>query len=185
MKYTKITALFLCLAALFCHLSLPCFLRGSRQTDAQLCFYDAESTQNIKTSHEARVISSRFLELFTERSARSKGKPNQSKKLLIPSGNAFGVKIYGSGVRVTHIGQIGDDSPLLENDRIDKIDGARILTTADVKRIVSASDGKTLRLDIIRDGKHMTLSITPKLIGAEYSLGVIISDGASGIDTIT
>ena len=107
----------------------------------------------------------------------------------MPVGSAFGVKISGTGVRVTATPDTGagDDGEfrLLENDRIEKIDGAEVYSTEQVKEILRASGGRCLTLDIQRDGKHIRGQLTPKMLGTEYSLGVIVSDNACGIGTIT
>ena len=148
-------------------------------------------TEYIKLSNEK--ISSRLYELFFGNSTFSKAKVSATfrknkysgKVFLIPSGSAFGIKIYGAGVRVTHIANTEGEQPLIENDRIEKVNGVQIHSSDDLKACLKASDGKAIDLDIIRDGRAISLSILPKNIGGEYSLGVIVSDSASGIGTIT
>lgn len=192
MKHIKIISLLLSAALLISALIFPInnIAEYDSETEAVSCISQGEEQSAYCDNDTAgTTVSSRFLELFFGKAGKNKSsEKSKSNKgmLLIPSGNAFGVKISGSGVRVMHTAEINEyECPLIENDRIEKINGTKVYTTEDVKNIISKSGGKSLLLDIIRDGKHLSLNATPRLVGAEYSLGVIISDGASGIGTIT
>ena len=185
MRYKKVTALILGMAVLFSALALPCIATNKDASQLSVLCFENGSGESICYGTVGKKFSSRFLELFIDKEAKSGSGGKGEKFLLIPSGNAFGVKIHGCGVRVTHLADGFSDNPLSENDKIDKINGERIFSTEQVKKLVCASGGAELKLEIIRDGKHMTVYSTPKLVGADYSLGVLITDGASGIGTIT
>ena len=127
-------------------------------------------------------VGSRLLELIF-----GGGKKNKSYKdiKLCPGGDAFGVKICGSGVTVTKVITELSSGVLKPDDRIISINKTTVFTTDEVKEIVNASGGKALSFEILRDGKTQIAEITPRCAGGEYHLGVILSDGASGIGTVT
>ena len=128
------------------------------------------------------TVGSRFYELiFGKKQARQKTEDIK----LCPGGDAFGVKICGSGVTVTKIVTDLSSGALCVDDRILSIDGKEISTISDVKEILNASGGKELSFEIQRGGKTIHLEILPKSAAGEYHLGVLLSDGASGIGTIT
>ena len=135
---------------------------------------------NEEKSDSATEVGSRFFELIF-------GKKDKSKKdiYLCPSGDAFGVKISGSGVTVSKIINESNTPSLCVDDSIVSINGKKISTISEVKDMVNSSDGESLEFEVLRDGKKIKLDIIPHKIGSEYHLGVLLSDGASGIGTIT
>lgn len=128
------------------------------------------------------LVGSRLFELIF-----GGGKEDKSYKdiKLCPGGDAFGVKICGSGVTVTKVVTELSSGILKPDDRIISINRTNVFTTDEVRQIVNASGGKALSFEILRDGKTQTVEITPRCAGGEYHLGVILSDGASGIGTVT
>ena len=129
---------------------------------------------------ESRRVASRFHELFFGKDEDS----DEDDTLLCPGGCAFGVKISGAGVRVALTAD-GKSSPLIKDDRILKINGKEITSVEDLKTVLQRSGGEKVSLYIERDGKRHTVNVLPELVGNEYQLGVILSDGAAGIGTIT
>ena len=132
-----------------------------------------------------RRIASRFYELIFGKA--QKKSTDRKVLLLCPAGDAFGVKISGSGIRVTHSGseQENESCPLIENDKIVKIDGKEVYTVDEVKKLLNASGGKSLNFTVEREGKTLSIPITPTKLGECYRLGVSITDGTTGIGTIT
>ena len=138
---------------------------------------------NTYTQESTSVeVGSRFWELIF-------GKKDKNEKTnniyLCPGGDAFGIKISGSGVTVSKIVNESFATPLRVDDRILSIDSNKILSIQDVKDILNSSGGRVLDFEVQRAGKKINLSVTPHCAGSEYHLGVILSDGASGIGTIT
>ena len=76
-------------------------------------------------------------------------------------------------------------SKLQADDRILAIDGKEISTISEVKDILNSSSGNALEFEVLRNGKKIKFDLTPHSVGSEYHLGVILTDGASGIGTIT
>ena len=142
----------------------------------------SEAVTLSKASEDATEVGSRFFELIFGK----KDKEAAPKALrLCPGGDAFGIKISGSGVTVSKIIKESASSPLCIDDKILSIDGKEISSISEVKNILNSSGGKPLEFEISRNGKKIDLTITPHSVGDEYHLGVILSDGACGIGTIT
>ena len=127
-------------------------------------------------------VGSRFFELIFGK--KDKNKPSETIRLCL-GGDAFGVKISGSGVTVSKIVHETAGALLRADDKILSIDNQAISSISEVKNILNSSGGKALDFEILRNGKKINLNIAPHAVGNEYHLGVILSDGASGIGTIT
>jgi stage IV sporulation protein B len=132
------------------------------------------------SSNREIEVGSRFKDLIF-------GKKEEPKKetYLCPGGDAFGVKICGTGVTVTKVSSSKGSEQLREYDRILKINKKDIFTVDDVENILEDFTGGELEIEISRDGKVQTISVTPRKIGEDYHLGVVLSDSAAGIGTIT
>ena len=150
-------------------------INSQRNEDYVSAFAKNDSEENV-------TVASRFYELiFGKKQVRQKTEDIK----LCPGGYAFGVKICGIGVTVTKIVTELSSGALRVGDRILSIDGEEVSTISDVKKILNSSGGKELAFEILRDEKKLTLNFAPKSAAGEYHLGVILSDGASGIGTIT
>ena len=173
--------------------SLLLCARVARPTDgdAKLCTVSAITYQNaqsgtasgtLQSDEDGVLVGSRLYELIF-----GSGKDKKSYKdiKLCPGGDAFGVKICGSGVTVTKVITELSAGVLKPDDRIISINKTDVYTIDEVKKIVNSSGGRALSFEILRDGKTHAAQITPRCAGGEYHLGVILSDGASGIGTVT
>ena len=143
--------------------------------------YDSTLSES-NCSNNSIEVGSRFFELIFGKKERKQSNKNIE---LCLGGDAFGVKISGSGVTVSKIINETTASPLRADDKIISIDGTKISTISEVKNILNSSGGKALEFEVLRNGKRIAFDLTPHSIGSEYHLGVILSDGASGIGTIT
>lgn len=143
---------------------------------------NVKDTLEYNASKESVEVGSRFFELIF-----GKKEEKQANKdiYLCPGGDAFGVKISGSHVTVSKIIDETANSPLRVDDIILSIDGKQISTISEVKDIVNSSDGTELDFEVLRNGKKLNLNLMPHRVGSQYHLGVMLSDGASGIGTIT
>ncbi len=111
-------------------------------------------------------------------------------------GFPFGTKIKSDGVIVVDVKSVeGVDkvlSPALDagikkGDIIKKVNGKSVSDSSDVSEIIRNSDGLTVNIEILRDGKTLNFSVTPVLSrdGKSYKSGLFIRDGAAGIGTVT
>jgi stage IV sporulation protein B len=114
---------------------------------------------------------------------------------LIVGGQAVGIRIQTKGVLVVGLSPVetaegsrspGEESGLREGDRILQVDGKEICGAADLIGAVGRSDGKSMTLDVQREGKRMRLTVQPALSQTgQWMLGLWLQDAVTGIGTIT
>jgi len=137
------------------------------QSDSVLCAKDTDT--EVK-------ISSRLMELLF-------GKNEEKQRLmLIPGGEIFGAKIKQSYVSVQNPGDVHE---LKSGDKILTLNGNKISSVSDIKRVTQDLKNESVTLVCERGNKRITVNITPKQIDGEYKLGIVLKDGAAGIGTIT
>ena len=120
---------------------------------------------------------------------------NLSSLSLIPGGMPFGLRMQTKGVLVVGIGEVkcggktyapAADAGLLARDIITEIDGNAVADVTAVTARIGASGGKTLKLTVLREGKTLSLSVTPvRSEDGKWAAGLFIRDSASGIGTVT
>ncbi len=105
---------------------------------------------------------------------------------LIPGGNTIGLHLQLEGVSVV---EFSNDVPaqagLKRGDLICKVDGAPVATVAALSEAVTASQGRTLCLSILRDGKEKTVKFAPTQTAEGWRLGLYVRDTITGICTVT
>ena len=118
------------------------------------------------------------------------------RRYVYYGGSAFGLKIYTNGVVVVKIDEVntekGKKNPaseagLLIGDTILKIDGKSVTKNDEVSAALEGSKGKKLTLTVERNGKNLTLTLTPALSLADgkYRAGLWVRDSSAGIGTLT
>ncbi len=133
-------------------------------------------------------LSSRFLELLFGKKKKNDSHINNVKeeeaqvRYLCPGGDVFGIKIAKDGVSVV---AAEEECILKHGDIIISMDGKRIRSLSDVKKILEKSDGAPLDLVIERNGEKFEAEITPKSEKNAYKLGAVLKDGVAGIGTVT
>lgn len=133
-------------------------------------------------------VSSRFWELLFGKKKKNvtapdiKEKEEEDRLCLCPGGDAFGVKIVKNAVSVV---SADGESALMCGDLIVSIDGKRIRTLADVKKILAESDGTPMNIVVERGGEKFEAELIPKKSDGEYKLGAVLKDGVAGIGTVT
>ena len=116
--------------------------------------------------------------------------------VVIPGGEAIGLRLYTSGVLVIGMSEIqGEDnnnympykdSGIKEGDMITKIDDETITCTSDLVTKVNESNGNSVKITYVRDGNNYNTEIIPKKTSEnDYKLGLWVRDAASGVGTIS
>lgn len=145
-------------------------------------FANADPAYSTSADDQGRpAVASRFKELLFGK----KKKSEDNTIYLCPGGCAFGVKICGVGVTVSKTLSDTSRSTLMADDRIIKVNGNEVFSVDDIREILDNCNGDALRIEILRNGKRHTLAIEPERTGSGYHLGVLLSDSAAGIGTIT
>lgn len=111
-------------------------------------------------------------------------------------GQPFGMKLYTKGVLVVDLTDVatenGNFNPakqagIKKGDYVLTVNGTEISTNEDLVNIVRASNGKTLKLKILRDKKEMSFNVTPVMSSdtGTYKIGIWVRDSSAGIGTLT
>ncbi len=117
------------------------------------------------------------------------------RKYVVPGGNVFGIRLYTKGVMVIRIDGVttssGNVSPgkkagLKEGDMIISVEGVSITRNKELSKIFAGSGGRTLKMQIERDGHIKEIDFTPVLSDdSSYKGGLWIRDSTAGIGTVT
>ncbi len=113
---------------------------------------------------------------------------------VLCGGDLFGIRLESRGLLVTGIDSIesegksvspGKDAGLKKGDILCKGNGMELKNAATFSKLIAKSEGNPIRLDLEREGKAMTLFITPAKGEEGYRAGLWVRDGAAGIGTVT
>ena len=118
------------------------------------------------------------------------------ERKLILGGFAFGVRFETKGVLVVVTSAFtsggkevnpAKEAGIKARDIIVAINGKEIGSASDVSGIVESSEGKALTVTVIRDGKELNFSLTPKMDDTDkvYKAGIELRDSMAGIGTVT
>lgn len=96
--------------------------------------------------------------------------------------------IYGKTVLEPAVAAVMPDSPAAEagflpGDRFVSVDGQQVETFADVQRLVSGRAGDAIVFVMLRDGKEVTLTATPRISEQKDALGNTVKIGIIGVTT--
>lgn len=118
------------------------------------------------------------------------------EKTVVPVGQISGLKLYTNGVLVVGMSEIRSNdgtkykpyetTKIEEGDRIIKIDDIQIIDTNHLIQIVNNSNGKSLKLEYIKNNEKYEEYIIPKkATDNTYKLGLWVRDSSAGIGTLT
>ena len=135
---------------------------------------------SAESKGEDTEYASRFIELIFGK----RGEEKKEEILLCPGGDVFGIKISGVGVTVAEVVSEEAAKSFKADDKIIRVDGNEVFSAADVRQALDSANKKTVVIEILRDGKHMDISVASG-DGPHFRLGVMLSDNCTGIGTIT
>ena len=120
---------------------------------------------------------------------------NGARPMLVPMGQAIGIKLFSDGVLVVGLSPIeteqgalcpGRACGLKEGDVITGVNGRQVDTIEEVQRAVAADSGGELTIRAMRGKKSLQLTAAPvQNKEGEYQLGVWLRDSMAGIGTMT
>ena len=102
-----------------------------------------------------------------------------SELMLIPGGQAFGVKFYTDGVMVVDMTAFetadGMRNPAYEagirtKDIIISVNGEKITSNRDISKIVSACNGKQVVFEVKRNDTTFTVNVSPQKSAAQEAV---------------
>lgn len=117
--------------------------------------------------------------------------------LVVPCGNAVGVKIFSEGVLVVGSAEVEatdgntykpfKETKIKEGDIITEINNIKIESIDELVDAVNKSKGSTIEITYKNNGKIMKDTIKPvqSLDDGNYKIGFWVRDGATGVGTLT
>lgn len=118
--------------------------------------------------------------------ARVNSSEKKEVKYLIPLGNIVGIRANTDGILVLE-NEEGVDyiDSIKSGDNIVSIEGKRVYSSKDVKKIINHCNKDFVDVLVDRDGEYIQKEVKLKKSGDEYKLGLWIRDKISGIGTMT
>ena len=115
----------------------------------------------------------------------------QPRRVLIPGGQSVGVALNTRGVVVVGNSDLGKlPSParlagLKSGDVIQSVDGEAVTSARQLS--LSLSEGDTVRLGVVRNGRALEYDVTPAQDSRDgaYRLGAWVRDSTAGVGTLT
>lgn len=115
---------------------------------------------------------------------------------VVPIGKIIGLKLYTDGVLIVGKSEIEDinnnlikpyeNTDIQEGDTILSIDEEKVESIDSLKKIVNKSNGKDLKITILRNGTIFTSNIKPiQAKNKDYKLGLWVKDAATGVGTMS
>ena len=115
---------------------------------------------------------------------------------VVVLGRPFGMKLYTKGVLVVDTTDVPTEQGNLNpaklggiqvGDYILKVNSKKISTNEDLLSVVENSNGQKLEFLILRNGKQMSLFLTPVISkeNGQYKIGIWVRDSSAGIGTLT
>lgn len=105
-------------------------------------------------------------------------------QLLVPVGQVVGLQLENNTVTVAALEADSPAGELMVGDCILSVNGKKIGCAEDVRSALRQSDGR-VKLEILRQGKLQTISVTPQISSAGPKLGIHLREGVTGIGTVT
>ena len=119
----------------------------------------------------------------------------RQRQLLVPGGDAFGIKVYASGVMVVGTADIetpqgvknpATDAGVRVKDIITAVDGVPINTVEDLSARLQNCDGAPVTVTLQREDKSFDAVITPVCsTDGKFQVGLWVRDSTAGIGTVT
>lgn len=120
---------------------------------------------------------------------------NKTDRMVIPGGEAFGIKMFSKGLLVTKVegfdtenGNVcpAESAGILTNDIIVSVNDEEINTCKTLKEIIESCSGLPIEIKIMRDEKEICTTLVPvRDKNGEYKSGMWIKDSAAGLGTIS
>ncbi len=115
---------------------------------------------------------------------------------LIPSGSAFGVKMFTDGPIVVETAIIqtknghyspADEAGISSGDIVTHINDVKMTGNEDIVKALQENTGEMMKFTLERDGEIINTTLTPALsvVDNKYKSGLWVRDSAAGIGTLT
>lgn len=157
--------------------------------ESVLCF-SCESTSSSETDAQGRIVAFGVIPI------KEVSLSYYENAEVFCGGDLIGIRMDTRGLLVTGIDSVqagdkavspGKDAGLKKGDILLMANGVELKSAASFSKIIAKSAGEPIRLDLEREGKALTLLLTPALASdtGAWRAGIWVRDGAAGIGTVT
>ncbi len=116
-------------------------------------------------------------------------------KMLIPSGETIGIKLFTEGLLCVGVSEILDRDGSIVNlaskfdiktgDIFMSANGKKLKSTEQLAEIVSNSNGSPVNIVLMRGGQKIEKIVTPSLTADGFKIGIWVRDSTAGIGTLS
>lgn len=117
------------------------------------------------------------------------------REMVIPGGNAFGIKMFTEGVIVVGMSDIScggegknpaKTAGIRVGDILLSVNGEEVRTNEDVGEALSHCKGEAVKVQLSREGKEQTVELCPvRSDDGAWRAGIWVRDSSAGIGTMT
>ena len=154
--------------------------------------YNDKSNQNSECVFQSKAE----IELLNIIPVKTSEITNTKRKYVILGGELFGIKLYTDGVIVVDTTSVltdkGNINPaekagLKKGDIIKSANNTKVNSTKELVNIIESSKGKTIKFEIVRKGKILTIDFSTykDVETVKYKAGLWVRDSSAGLGTIT
>ena len=156
---------------------------------------DTDSFISASTKNNSAKFGNGELKLFNSIPIKKVDIKVSNEKYVTPCGTPFGVKLYTCGVMVISMEDIAingkflnpaKDAGIQVGDVILSANGAETDTNEQLSKIISSSNGKSIKLKVRRDNVIFSTTLSPvSCDSTQYRIGIWVRDSSAGIGTMT
>lgn len=156
---------------------------------------DTDSFISASTKNNSAKFGNGELKLFNSIPIKKVDIKVSNEKSVTPCGTPFGVKLYTRGVMVISMEDIAingkflnpaKDAGIQVGDVILSANGAETDTNEQLSKIISSSNGKSIKLKVRRDNVIFSTTLSPvSCDSTQYRIGIWVRDSSAGIGTMT
>ncbi len=158
--------------------------------------YGCAEASKTRTVNSQTGGGSEELRLFGAVPVKTVSVTHANRQTVLVSGEVFGIKLYTDGVIVVGTQSVdsggkrvdpAEDSGIRVGDIIVSINGIPMFSSTDVKEELNDNNGADYKINIKRDGRYHTFTLTPAYSEREgcYKAGMWVRDSTAGIGTVT
>lgn len=157
---------------------------------------DIAERANAITSESAETNYELNIKLFNAIPVKKSKVKLSERKYVCLGGGIFGIRLFTEGVIVvsmenieTNAGEVNpaEKAGIKTGDIIEEIDGSKVNSIGEVSNKLNQSDGKALKILLLRDNKKIEVKLTPakSTKDGKYKAGLWVRDSTAGIGTMT
>ncbi len=157
---------------------------------------NSKSQSVFNNSDREKTNEANKLQLFGTIPIKQISPDETERRYVCAGGELIGIKLKTKGVLVVGTEAVetdegtknpATDADIRVGDMLISIEGKPILTNSELGEIIKASDGRTLRAEILRDGKTLVTELCPQKsnVSGLYKCGIWIRDSTGGIGTLS